>query len=76
MRPLWQTLTKASWIWMNTKIKTIKPTQKHLRRKIPIDDVGNFVTVGNLTKKDLQILICWLADEIEQLKRGEYGFED
>lgn len=54
----------------------MKPKKKHLKRKIVIDDIGTTYVVGELSKPDLQILICALADELDELRKQVNHFEN
>lgn len=54
----------------------MKPKKKHLNRKIVIDDIGTTYVVGKLSKADLQILVCALADDLDELRKEVNHFED
>lgn len=56
-------------------MKRIKPTRKHLRRRITVDSVGTTCVFGELSKADLQILVCalGLASPLPS-RRGKVGF--
>lgn len=46
-----------------------KVTKKHLKRKIVIDEIGTFRVVGELTKDDLILLVCFLDEDMKRMER-------